>query len=105
MKEDPISLDFRAYLKRVGLTSQELAGQLKQFSRDCRFISEHKPKYQARYPNRWVAVFDGRLIGIGKDLRKLLRRLERKGFPAGRLAVRFIYAEGEEPIFVLRAAA
>ena|SRR3989344_311300 len=102
---DPISAEFGAYLKRVGLTPQDLAEQMRQFQRDCRFLSEHKQEWQERHPNRFVAVYDGKVVGWGKDPHRLIQRLRRRAVPVERTVIKFVWAKGEEPVWILATAA
>jgi hypothetical protein len=51
-------------------------------ARDCDWLAEHGEELSARYPGKWVAVYDGEVIAIGDSLfeageRALQRRPQR----------------------------
>lgn len=42
-----------------------------QFERDSEWLSFHYKELQAKYPNKYVAVLDERVVGVGDDGEKL----------------------------------
>ena len=98
------SIDPLIYLAKKGITLQDSAEQMEQFDKDCRFLARHVPEFKVKYPNRWVAVYQEQVVVTGKDLPELFSRLKRKRYSRG-VAIEFIYPIGEEPVWMLRAAA
>jgi hypothetical protein len=47
------------------------------------FLDKHRDELLQRYPERWVAVYNGEVVGAAKDPKRLIRQLERKGIPPG----------------------
>jgi Family of unknown function (DUF5678) len=37
-------------------------------SSDCEWLAEHGLELSARYPGKWVAVHEGRVIGVGANM-------------------------------------
>jgi len=49
---------------------------LEQFDRDQRYIDEHYEELWKRYPNCWIAVYQGKLIAFATTIETLLARIE-----------------------------
>ena len=74
-------------LAELGFTPRQVAGQLKLFSRDFKFLSYYNPSFQEICPNLWVAINHEVVVGIDKDLPSLLAFLKGKGVPISSLAI------------------
>lgn len=59
--------------------------ELEQHRQDAEYFQQHRQELLDRYPERWVAIYNQEVVGAAKDQRRLLRQLERKGIPAGRV--------------------
>jgi hypothetical protein len=57
--------------------------ELDRFRQDMLFLDGHRDELLRRYPERWVAVYNGEVVGAAKDPKRLIRQLERKGIPPG----------------------
>ena len=70
----------------------QLIGRAKTFSADALWFEKNLDTGQnvrVKYAERFVAVYNGRVIDSDKDLRKLLSRLSRK-YPADEVGSFFI---------------
>jgi CII-binding regulator of phage lambda lysogenization HflD len=56
------------------------------------FWRDHYGSYLDRYPDRFVAVYGGRVVATSPDLRHLVGILEGKGLDIQRVWVRYIAA-------------
>ncbi|MEX0621973.1 MAG: hypothetical protein WD187_03220 [Candidatus Woykebacteria bacterium] len=97
--------DLEAYFQRVGLTPQDLVEQMRQLQADLGYFSAHYEDLQGRYPNCFVAVYENKVVGWGKDYHRLIYRLRRRGQPVHKVVIKKAYKKGEEPVWILRAAA
>jgi hypothetical protein len=57
--------------------------ELERFTRDMLYFDEHRPELLRRHPERWIAVYDQRVVGVARDPEALIRQLERQGIPPG----------------------
>lgn len=69
---------------------EEIERDLERFRRDGQYFEEHWDELLERYPERWVAVYHRHVVGAAKDIRRLVRQLERKGIPPGFVAHRYV---------------
>ena len=83
----------RAKIEPITLTPEQLKeiGQsLAQFSADHVFIDDHQVEWTLKYPDRWVVVRDRKLVGYGKDRRRLFQSVRNRGVDLSSAAVRFL---------------
>jgi hypothetical protein len=59
--------------------------ELERFTRDMRYVDEHRQELLGRYPERWIAVYNQQVVGVAKDPKRLVRQLERKGISSGQV--------------------
>ena len=55
--------------------------ELKRFRNDALYFQQHRRELLARYPDRWVAVYNRQVVGNAADPRRLLSQLKREGIP------------------------
>ena len=54
---------------------------LELYSADSAYFREHYEELLARYPDRWVAVYDRQVVAVAEDQNELISQLEREGIP------------------------
>jgi hypothetical protein len=59
----------------------QIQQELDRFRADALYVEEHREELLKQYPERWVAILDRRVVGAAKDVRRLVKQLERKGIP------------------------
>jgi len=59
--------------------------ELERHRRDAEYFQAHRQELLERYPERWVAVYNQEVVAAAKDQKRLLRQLERRGVPSGRV--------------------
>jgi|SRR3989344_6978030 len=74
----------------IGINPHDLERGFEQSRRDNNFIEKNYAKLLTRYPDRFVAVFQGRVVGSSKNIRRLRKSLLRKGIDPGWCAVGFL---------------
>jgi len=76
----------------------------RRMDRDLQCLSTRYREFQEKYPNRYVVLHNGELVGTAKDLAQLGRlwtKLEReKGIPRGETTFKYIHPPGKEPRYV-----
>jgi hypothetical protein len=50
---------------------------------DADYFDAHRAELLQRYPEHWVAVYNQEVVGAAKDVKRLVRQLERKGIRPG----------------------
>ena len=64
---------------------QEIQEDLERFGRDAEYFDQHRQEFLQQYPEQWVAVYHQQVVGAAKDPKRLIKQLERKGIPPGRV--------------------
>lgn len=88
----------KTLLRELG-ESGDLGRDLQEFRRSARFLSSQMAKLLARYHRRWVAVYQREVIADGVTLSSVLRKIDEKGLPREKIALRFI--DKDEPTLIL----
>jgi len=55
--------------------------ELERFRLDADYFDQHRQELLQQHPDRWVAIYNQQLVGAAKDIKRLIRQLERKGIP------------------------
>ena len=66
---------------------------LDQFRDDTNFLESIRPELQNQYPNRWVGIYQRRVVGTGATLKEVIRKLDEKGVPKSRAVIDFLRTE------------
>ena len=64
--------------------------EYKQFTRDSLYFKVHAEELKAKYPDCYVAVFEGRVRAASPDREAVLDELRRKGIPSLRTAIKYV---------------
>ncbi len=73
--------------------------EIERFTADMEYFDQHRRELAHRFPDQWVAVYQGRVIGAATELDRLLSRLAKKGIPRGRAFVD--YATERDDLLIL----
>jgi hypothetical protein len=79
-------------LKLIG-DPVELRRHMEQYDRSCDAFQDQYPELLQKYPDRWVAFFNGVLVATGESFNPLLERLRGLGIDPGHTYVRFIWSK------------
>ena len=77
------------FLKLIG-DPAELVRNMETFNRSCDAFDAQYKDLHAKYPDRWVAFYNGVLIATTESLDSVIERLKGAGIPTGHSYVRFI---------------
>jgi len=83
---------------------EQIAREGEQFSQNIRFLSSTLPELSGKYPNRWVAVYGGKLVGTSKKLRWLESRLRAKRIDPDKAVIRYLDPDHTRRVVILAAA-
>ena len=63
---------------------------MRAFNQSARRFSSDRPRLIDRYQKQWVAVHNGKVKAQSGSLKALMKQVDEKNLPRGRLMVRFI---------------
>ncbi len=69
---------------------KEMEESMKQFRRDRIAMSRLLNELVVKHPDRWFVFVDGKPVGYGKDLKRLYKRLTKKGIDLSRAMPKFL---------------
>ena len=79
----------KSVLEKLGNPSR-IDKELHSFRKSAMVLSSQHPRLINRYPKRWVAVYNGKIIAVGRTLGATLRLADRRGIPREHVIVRYI---------------
>ena len=66
---------------------------LEQYRNDALYFERHREEFLRRHPERWVAIYDQQVVGTARRLPHLVRQLQKRGFPRGRVFIEHVSAK------------
>ncbi len=75
-----------------GAEKQRLDAILLPFKRGTDYICVNRASFRKKYPDRWIAVFEEKVIGFNKNRTALSYKLRRRGIDPMDCVVEFIEA-------------
>lgn len=69
---------------------KRVSRELQRFQKDAQILSSEHHQLIERYPNRWIAVYDGKVRAHARTLNALISKIERQGFPRDHVIIRYI---------------
>lgn len=79
----------REILELIG-DPEHLEKELEEFRTNARVLSAEQGRLISRYPQRWVAVYEGDVAADAPTLADLIRQIDERGLPRGHVIVRYI---------------
>ena len=101
--KDPRRRRLEELLEPLG-GAKKVSAEIAQARRNWRAFSAMLCGLLKRYPNRWVAVHNGVLVGTSKKREWLRARLRRKGIDPDRAVVRYLDPNRPKRITILVTA-
>ncbi len=62
------------------MVEKDLVKELETFEENLKWIDQHYDALKNKYPDQWVAVFNKKVVGNHKNLKKIIRKLK-ESFP------------------------
>jgi hypothetical protein len=78
-------------------TSSEQA-ELARFHRDVAYYEAHHDELMARYPEKWIAIYDEAVVDAAPDIESLLDTLRQRGVPPEQALVKHLTRDEDIPI-------
>ena len=63
---------------------------IERYQADAGYLEAHRGELVEQYPEQWVAVYNQVVVGIAKDMERLVVELERKGIRPGRAYCQYL---------------
>jgi len=70
--------------------NEQILRGIVDFSRNMDWISENQEKLRKKYPNKYIAVVNLKVIDSDSDLQILIRKLKEKGKSPSEIPIEFI---------------
>lgn len=80
----------------------QVQDELERFTSDMGYFEQHRQELLEQYAEQWVAVYDQQVVAAGKDLKRLVSRLNKHGIPASQTFVD--YLTHDEDLLILASA-
>ena len=78
---------------------KQVARDLQRFRKNTRTVESTHPKLVDTYPDKWVAVYEGKVRAHSTTFSSLMVAMERQGLPRKDVIVRYI--DREERILIV----
>jgi hypothetical protein len=69
--------------------STSVQREIEQFTADVKYFDAHRKELSAQYPDQWVAVYRGRVVGAARKRELLYAQLEKAGISRGSAFIEF----------------
>lgn len=77
----------------IVINEETLNRRMDEFARDTEFLQSLMPELRKQCPDRWVAVYQEKVVADAPTIKGMMRKLEQKGIPRGQVAAAFIRAK------------
>lgn len=77
----------------IVVNEETLNRRMDEFARDTEFLQSLMPELRKQCPDRWVAVYQEKVVADAPTIKGMMLKLERKGIPRGRVAAAFVRAK------------
>lgn len=67
--------------------------ELERYRNDALYFEGHRQTLLRQHPERWIAVYDQRVVGIAKRLPQLIKQLDKLGLPRRRVFIEHVSAK------------
>lgn len=94
-RKEGMALDLaERFRQRLG-DPKEAFEQQRRLERDLHFLLSNLDKWRETHPNRWIAVYNGKLVAVADTRDRLLKELEAAGVPLRHALIDFV---GEQKV-------
>lgn len=67
-----------------------LDAELQRFRADTKLLSSRRMNLMAKYPKRWIAIYDGQVRADALSLKQVLAKVDELSLPREGVVVRFV---------------
>ena len=69
---------------------KRLDAELQKFRKDTKLLSSKRTNLIAKYPKRWVAIYDGQIQADARTLKQVLTKVDELSLPREGVVVRYV---------------
>ncbi len=84
-----ISAMGRKLIRAVG-TPEDIYQSLRDFRKDLSLLSEQRATLTKKYPDKWIAFYDGKMTSKADTIDELLVDIDRAGLPRDKVVTQFL---------------
>ena len=82
----------------LAVAPKKLARDLRAFSRTARVFLSNERRLLKKYPQQWIALYDGKVRASAKSLDQVISKLDRLGVPANEAIIWYMDTSGRKRI-------
>jgi Family of unknown function (DUF5678) len=82
----------------LGDTPKNIARDLRAFARTGEFLSSNERRLLKKYPEQWVALYDGKVRASAKSLNEVISKLEQQKLPPNKSIIWYMDTSGRKLI-------
>jgi Family of unknown function (DUF5678) len=82
----------------LGASPKEIARDLRAFSRTGQFLSSNERRLLKKYPEQWVAIYNGKVRASAKSLDGVISKLEQLKLPPNESIIWYMDTSGRRVI-------
>jgi len=71
------------------------SADMKRFREDSIFIEQHEDELKEKYPNKWIAVLNRKVVNVNDDFDSLLDNLKKHDIHPGDCVIEFLSTSEE----------
>jgi hypothetical protein len=69
---------------------QRLDAELQKFRKDTKLLSSKRMNFIAKYPKRWIAIYDGQVRADARSLKQILTKVDELQLPREGVVIRYV---------------
>jgi len=78
-------------LKKVDMN--KLVLDIRQFEKDDKWLKENLTELRKKYPNKFIAIYDRNIVGVGEALQDAQEKVRAAGFDPTKCVIQLILTE------------
>jgi len=82
----------------LGDTPKNVARDLRAFSRTGQFLSSNERRLLKKYPDQWVALYDGKVRASAESFDEVISKLEQQQVPPNQSIIWYMDTSGRKLI-------
>ena len=87
-----ISAVEKRLIRNMG-SPEEIHQGLTKFRKDVNLLAKQRPELTKKYPNKWIAFYDGSVVFVADTLDELLQIADKKRLPRDKVVTQFLSTE------------
>jgi len=77
------------------MENAELLREFEVLEADSKFITKNTKEFSEKYPEKFIAVWDSRLVAVDSNFEKIMEKLKTQQIDPSKTLIEFIPAKGQ----------